>query len=59
MIRVESGKVSRNSKSGTARVCQHYRVREIGQDVDKDGRALMLERCVACGLLMREYLVIS
>jgi hypothetical protein len=36
--------------------CQHGRVREIGQDFDKDGRLLRLVRCQACGLLMREYL---
>ena len=59
MIRMDSGKVSRNSKSSTARVCQHYRVREIGQDLDRDGRLLVLERCVTCGLLMRQYLAMS
>jgi len=39
-----------------ATICQHNRVREIGQDFDKDGRLLRLERCQRCGLLMREYL---
>lgn len=36
--------------------CQHGKVREIGQDFDKDGRLLRLVRCQICGLLMREYL---
>ena len=56
MIRMDSDKISRNSKSDTGRMCHHYRVREIGQDFDQDGRALMLERCQTCGLLMRQYL---
>ena len=41
---------------GAIRTCQHYRVREIGRDFDKDGKFLRLERCERCGLLMREYL---
>jgi len=36
--------------------CHHNRIREIGQDYDKDGNALRLIRCQRCGLLMREYL---
>jgi hypothetical protein len=36
--------------------CHHYRIREIGQDYDKDGNTLRLIRCQRCGLLMREYL---
>lgn len=37
-------------------LCQHTEVHEIGQDFDKDGRLLRLNRCQHCGLLMREYL---
>jgi hypothetical protein len=37
-------------------VCQHGKVREIGQDFDKEGKLLRLIRCQDCGLLMREYL---
>lgn len=36
--------------------CQHSKLHEIGQDFDKDGRLLRLNRCQQCGLLMREYL---
>ncbi len=36
--------------------CQHYKVREIGEDFDKEGRLLRLVRCQGCGLLIREYL---
>jgi hypothetical protein len=36
--------------------CQHSRVREIGEDFDKDGRLLRLMRCQRCGLILREYL---
>ena len=37
--------------------CHHRKVREIGQDFDKDGQLLRLVRCQICGLLMREYLL--
>jgi len=56
MIRVESDMMSPNSRAGMAKVCHHHRVREIGQDFDKEGRFLRLERCQTCGLLMRQYL---
>jgi len=36
--------------------CRHERIREIGQDYDKDGKALRLIRCQRCGLVIREYL---
>ncbi|MGD0177610.1 MAG: hypothetical protein ABSC50_12375 [Candidatus Bathyarchaeia archaeon] len=39
--------------------CLHARVHEIGKDIDKDGRPLRLVRCVECGVLMREYYLLS
>jgi len=55
MIRLDAEKTPRNSEARTTRMCQHYRVREIGKDFDKNGSILTLERCETCGLLMREY----
>ena len=39
--------------------CQHNGIREIGQDYDKDGKAVRLIRCQSCGLLIREYLSVN
>ncbi len=38
-------------------LCQHGDVREIGEDVDQNGKALRLVRCQQCSLLICEYLV--
>ena len=59
MIRTDVDKVPHNLETGGPRVCRHFRVREIGRDFDKDGKMLRLERCVQCGLLMRQYLAVS
>ena len=48
----------RRSRAPVADLCQHRRIREIGQDFDENGKLLRLERCQRCGLLMREYIPI-
>ena len=45
---------TQNSKNT---LCLHRRVREIGQDFDKEGLLISLERCQGCGLLFRRYLL--
>jgi len=42
----------------TRNQCRHNRVREIGQDYDRDENPVRLVRCQRCGLLMRETLPI-
>jgi hypothetical protein len=36
-------------------VCEHAEVREIGEDIDGNGKPLTLVRCQQCGLLICEY----
>jgi hypothetical protein len=56
IIGTHETRIVHKSEGVASSVCQHRRLREIGQDFDRDGILLRLVRCRSCGLLMRQYL---